>query len=170
MITPYFKYLDFLPKIPEELIESYEDFTTKGFARINNHKLRQRMYPEYPVQLYDVSDELMTWVNDLFMPYVNVRVSVHYLTVVQSNVSNKHRDVLRNTSFNYLINPGGNAITRMFDDDDNVIDTCKIDERRWCQLSFVDKQHDIQFLDYQNPRYSIVASAPKEFGHLDLFE
>lgn len=168
MDTPYFGYPDFLPKVPDELIESYDDMVARGWAKATSYRKAWTDHPDWPIRIYDVTDPLKDWITEVFTPYLGPVLQIHYLAVTNSDKSNKHRDVVRTTSFNYVVDTGGSAITRMFDDEGNILDTHQIEQKRWCQLSFVDKYHDIQFLDYQRPRYSIIVNAPKTLGHFNL--
>lgn len=166
--VPYFGYLDFLPNVPEELLETYDDVVSRGWAEATKLRKAWADHPDWPIRIYDVKPDLKEWLTTVFQPYLGDVLQIHYLAVTNSDKSNKHRDVVRTTSFNYVVDTGGTAITRMFDDEGNILDTCQIEQKRWCQLSFVDKYHDVHFVDYQRPRYSIIVNAPKTSGHFNL--
>ena len=168
MDTPYFGYLDFIPKVPEELLESYDDIVARGWAEATKLRAAWKDNPDWPIRIYDVKPDLKEWLTGVFQPLLGDMLQIHYLAVTNSDKSNKHRDVVRTTSFNYVVDTGGIATTRMFDEEGNVLDTLQIDQKRWCQLSFVDKHHDIVFADYQRPRYSIIVNAHKSLGHFNL--
>jgi len=123
--------------------------------------------PTWPISIHDVRPDLNDWINSVFVPLLGVRVATHYMIIRQSEIHNIHRDAARIMSFNYIIHAGGDVVTRMFDDDKNLVDSCSIEERRWCQLR-VDGFHDIQFNTYTGPRFSVIVTTPKSIDYIKL--
>lgn len=168
MTIPYFNYPTCLPSVPEELLETFDAVNSRQKPSTDTKRdSRWEENPTWPISIHDVSPELKEWINSVFSPLLGTRVAAHYMIIRQSDIHNIHRDTTRDMSFNYIINSGGDVVTRMYDEDKNQVDSLTLDERRWCQLK-VSGLHDIHFNEYKQPRFSIIVTPPKSIGLIAL--
>lgn len=119
----------FLPKIPDELIETDLGVIESG----------TRIYPR-------PSDTFCSWslderLENFLQPYFDFPIQVRYQVI--KNKIPVHVDIGRTFCFNYLIDSGGsNVSTRWFDQEGNIIEETVFEERQWYWLD-VSVPHDV---------------------------
>lgn len=128
MKLDYFEYLEYLPKIPNDL-EKYiiESLNGKDLFHIPNDVYK----------IYDAHEKLKIFLKDYFDESYNIRVQR-----ITSNVM-IHVDHNRTEAINYIILSGGdNVQTSFYSNDLILLSQIKIKNKKWHKLK-VDVKHSV---------------------------
>lgn len=147
----YYKEIDWLPRIPDTLIEDFESFSKRG--NIFRSETVEGIYESYLVL-----PELRNFLQEYFDRPINARYQV-----INSQLP-VHIDIGSfSRKFNYILDPGGEDVfTRWWnsvDNPENIIYSTIAPSRKWHEIR-VDVPHDISAVLY--PRISIEVHEPSE--------
>ena len=131
-MSQLFEYIDSLPELPEVLVKEIRDTVI-----LNSNAFRFTDYKDY--RIYPIRDiALKRYLQSLFPE------DYYFMVQVIGKNINIHKDIGRTSTFNYIIDAGGdNVETCFYNNKKNLIEKHIIKEHRWHRLD-VTAFHDVK--------------------------
>lgn len=131
-MNKYCEIVDFIPRIPENLIEDIDTIKTKYQNLFNTPKLSD-VYASY-----ETSDQLHNYIQNFF----DYEILVRYQLIGRKLPIHIDRNTVT-VKYNYLITTGGdNVKTRWFDNNKNLLYETVCEKNKWYKLD-IKTLHDI---------------------------
>lgn len=134
--------MDMIPKLSDELISEIRESIDK-----NKNWFFKEDYDYY--KRYEATVKLREWSAIIFHRIKNRKTCVQ---IVNEGI-HIHKDIARVTTYNYLIDPGGDDVqTCFYDDYHNLIKSVKLEPFRWHRLN-VSINHNV--INIERPRIAL---------------
>jgi len=138
----YFRYMDMIPKLSDNLLSEIQESIEE-----NKNWFFKEDYEYY--QRHEATLKLREWSAIIFHRIKNRKTCVQ---VVHEGI-HIHKDIARVSTYNYLIDAGGNNVeTCFYDDNFSLIKSIKIEPFRWHKLD-VSVNHNV--INIQRPRIAL---------------
>jgi hypothetical protein len=124
-MASYVKYLDNIPQIPDILIQEL----------LNTYRRTNRCFFPYDYDNYRMYHINRGILKNYLKSIFSKETKFFHIHVMNRDVD-IHKDLGRDSCYNYIINSGGpNVLTNHYDDNKNLIHSIKIEENRWHLLN-----------------------------------
>lgn len=121
-MLPFYKYVN-VPKVPKHLIESFESIEQR-VSQVPKTKTTDKYFNIVPVR-----SDLEAWTNIFFQFPKHVFYSVFYGCIPM------HSDLSRISSYNYILQSGGDVKTKYQNENIEIVEEMPIEKWYWIDTS-----------------------------------
>lgn len=127
-MLPFFKYLD-IPQVPKNLLENFHSIETRAASGPKIEKMREDYNCKFDI--VPVKKELENWADLNFKFPKRVFYSIFYELLPM------HRHVSTTTSYNYILQQGGEVKTKYQSDDAEIVENMLLEKWYWINTSLL---------------------------------